>query len=126
MLAAVLVLTVIPPTVLVGRAVIEHACFLITQKLLEGDEVCSFGSPVFKMLMITDLPIGRPMRQNTCHCFVSWEYHAPRMREALDARPCRIHSQSCTPGTRQQHHRASGPRYFRSLESFLRVFLLNT
>lgn len=42
MLAAVLVLTVAPPWVKVGRAVIEHCCFLISQKLLDGDEVCSF------------------------------------------------------------------------------------
>lgn len=38
MLAIVLVLTTIPPTVQVGRAAIEHTCFLISQKLLE-DEV---------------------------------------------------------------------------------------
>jgi len=39
MLAIVLVLTAIPPTVQVGRAAIEHTCFLISQKLLEDDEV---------------------------------------------------------------------------------------
>jgi len=39
MLAIVLVLTTIPPTVRVGRAAIEHTCFLISQKLLEDDEV---------------------------------------------------------------------------------------
>ncbi len=39
LLAAVLILTVIPPTVKVGRAVLEHACFLISQKLLDADEV---------------------------------------------------------------------------------------
>lgn len=40
MLAAVLVLTVIPSWVKVGRAVVEHACFLISQKLADSDQVC--------------------------------------------------------------------------------------
>lgn len=39
LLAAVLILTVIPASVKVGEAVIEHCCFLITQKLLEVGEV---------------------------------------------------------------------------------------
>ena len=39
LLAAVLVLTVLPATVPVGKPVIEHACFLISQKLVEGSEV---------------------------------------------------------------------------------------
>lgn len=39
LLAAVLILTVLPPTVQVGKAVIEHCCFLISQKLVEGSEV---------------------------------------------------------------------------------------
>ncbi len=39
LLAAVLILTVLPPTVQVGRPVIEHCCFLISQKLVEGSEV---------------------------------------------------------------------------------------
>lgn len=40
MLAVVLILTVIPANVQVGRAAIEHTCFLVSQKLLENDEVC--------------------------------------------------------------------------------------
>lgn len=39
LLAAVLILTVIPPSVKVSQAVIGHCCFLISQKLLETDEV---------------------------------------------------------------------------------------
>ncbi|KIL59187.1 hypothetical protein M378DRAFT_27111 [Amanita muscaria Koide BX008] len=38
MLAAVLVLTVVPNWARIGRAVVEHCCFLITQKLLDGDD----------------------------------------------------------------------------------------
>ena len=41
MLAAVLVLTVVPIWVKVGRAVVEHGCFLITHKLLDADDVSS-------------------------------------------------------------------------------------
>ncbi|KAJ3781084.1 clathrin-coated vesicle protein [Lentinula aff. detonsa] len=39
LLAAVLILTAIPPTTKVGQAVVEHSCFLISQKLLETHEV---------------------------------------------------------------------------------------
>ena len=39
MLAAVLVLTVVPAWVKVGRAAVEHACYLISQKLSGVDEV---------------------------------------------------------------------------------------
>ena len=41
MLAAVLVLTIVPVWVKVGRAVVEHGCFLISQKLLDADDVSS-------------------------------------------------------------------------------------
>ena len=41
MLAAVLVLTIVPVWVKVGRAVVEHGCFLISQKLLDADDVIS-------------------------------------------------------------------------------------
>lgn len=41
MLAAVLILTVVPPSIRLSRAVIEHCCFLISQKLSETDEVRS-------------------------------------------------------------------------------------
>ena len=41
MLAAVLVLTIVPVWVKVGRTVVEHGCFLISQKLLDADDVSS-------------------------------------------------------------------------------------
>ncbi|KAM6493662.1 hypothetical protein JOM56_010023 [Amanita muscaria] len=34
-----LILTVVPNWTRVGRAVVEHCCFLITQKPLDGDDV---------------------------------------------------------------------------------------
>lgn len=37
LLASVLILTSLPKTVKVGQAVVEHACFLITQSALSGD-----------------------------------------------------------------------------------------
>ncbi|CAK5267776.1 unnamed protein product [Mycena citricolor] len=40
LLAAVLVLTVVPPGAgKIGEAVVEHCCFLISQKLLDGNEI---------------------------------------------------------------------------------------
>ncbi|KAF7331836.1 Clathrin-coated vesicle protein [Mycena kentingensis (nom. inval.)] len=39
LLAAVLILTVIPPTVKIGEPVVEHCCFLITQKLLDAGDL---------------------------------------------------------------------------------------
>lgn len=39
LLAAVLILTVLPGTVPVGQPIIEHCCFIISQKLVEGGEV---------------------------------------------------------------------------------------
>jgi len=39
MLAAVLILTVTPSWVKFGRQVIEHTCYLISQKLQDADEV---------------------------------------------------------------------------------------
>lgn len=45
LLAAVLVLTVIPPSAKVGRGAIEHCYLLISQKLLALDEVLQLPSP---------------------------------------------------------------------------------
>ena len=44
LIAAVLILTVLPTTVAIGKPIIEHCCFLISQKMVEGGEVC----PVFE------------------------------------------------------------------------------
>ncbi|KAF8523823.1 ARM repeat-containing protein [Gautieria morchelliformis] len=40
LLAAVLILTVVPPSLALSQAVVEHCCFLISQKLLEPLELC--------------------------------------------------------------------------------------
>lgn len=56
MLAAVLVLTVVPSWVKVGRAVIEHCCFLISQKLSDSDEVTITQLYAQVMLSHVDVP----------------------------------------------------------------------
>ena len=70
MLAAVLVLTIVPVWVKVGREVVEHECFLISQKLLDADDVSSIpffnGSISFKynftLSFSLDIPNGGSLR----------------------------------------------------------------
>jgi len=50
MLAAVLILTVTPSWVKIGRAVVEHACFLISQKLSDADEVSWPLGVIFQLI----------------------------------------------------------------------------
>ncbi|KAJ7205156.1 clathrin-coated vesicle protein [Mycena haematopus] len=52
LLAAVLILTVIPPSVKVGSAVIEHCCFLISQKLLDAGEMSLPAAHCAKTLIV--------------------------------------------------------------------------
>lgn len=52
LLAAVLILTVIPPQVAVARDVVEHLFFLISQKLEEGDEMAIVAVHCAKTLTI--------------------------------------------------------------------------
>ncbi|KAJ7717234.1 hypothetical protein DFH07DRAFT_947473 [Mycena maculata] len=52
LLAAVLILTVIPTSIKVGAAVIEHCCFLITQKLLDAGEMSLPASHCAKTLIM--------------------------------------------------------------------------
>ncbi|KAJ7582455.1 clathrin-coated vesicle protein, partial [Mycena floridula] len=55
LLAAVLFLTVIPPTAKIGLAVIEHGCFLITQKLLETDDISLTAAHCAKTLIMSSI-----------------------------------------------------------------------
>lgn len=50
MLAAVLVLTILPPTVRLSKAVIEHCCFLISQQLGDSGEVSGALVPQWRVL----------------------------------------------------------------------------
>jgi len=53
LLASVLILTVVPSSIKVGRGVIEQCYFLISQKLLEIDEV-SIPLSTFGPALISD------------------------------------------------------------------------
>jgi len=63
LLAAVLILTVIPPFVKVGRVVIEHCCFLITQKLLDADEMSLPAAQCAKTLIVASTSGNGMLRQ---------------------------------------------------------------
>jgi hypothetical protein len=63
MLAAVLVLTVIPNWVKIGRPVVEHCCFLITQKLLEDEDVS-----IIQPVKVESLTIGQAIALTAAHC----------------------------------------------------------
>ncbi|KXN85058.1 HEAT repeat-containing protein 5B [Leucoagaricus sp. SymC.cos] len=60
MLAVVLILTVIPASAQVGRAAIEHTCFLISQKLLQNDETSLTAAQCAKTLVVASAN-GNPM-----------------------------------------------------------------
>ncbi|KAF9444651.1 clathrin-coated vesicle protein [Macrolepiota fuliginosa MF-IS2] len=60
MLAAVLILTVVPVAVQVGRAAIEHTCFLVIQKLLENNETSLTAAQCAKTLVATS-STGNPL-----------------------------------------------------------------
>ncbi|KAJ3575515.1 hypothetical protein NP233_g1065 [Leucocoprinus birnbaumii] len=65
MLAVVLILTVIPPTIQVGRAAIEHTCFLIAQKLLENDDTSLTAAQCAKTLVVASSTGNALLRQCT-------------------------------------------------------------
>ncbi|KAF8916460.1 clathrin-coated vesicle protein [Mucidula mucida] len=64
LLAAVLILTVIPATTKIGQAVLEHCCFLISQKLLDASEMTLTAAHCAKTL-ITASTTGNPVLR---HC----------------------------------------------------------
>ncbi|KAG6888099.1 hypothetical protein C0995_010705, partial [Termitomyces sp. Mi166 len=64
MLAAVLILTVIPSSVKVSQAVIEHCCFLISQKPLDSSELSLTAAHCAKTLVVAS-STGNPMLH---HC----------------------------------------------------------
>ncbi|KAJ7066512.1 clathrin-coated vesicle protein [Mycena amicta] len=64
LLAAVLILTVLPPSVKVGEPVIEHCCYLITQKLLDVGELSLPAVHCAKTLIVASTS-GNPLLH---HC----------------------------------------------------------
>ncbi|TFY79847.1 hypothetical protein EWM64_g4165 [Hericium alpestre] len=63
-LAAVLVLTVVPQSVKVGRAVVERCCFLISEKLSVADETTLTAAHCAKTLLVASASGNRMLR----HC----------------------------------------------------------
>ncbi|GJJ09041.1 hypothetical protein Clacol_003263 [Clathrus columnatus] len=62
LLAAVLILTVIPSSLTVSRTVVDHCCFIISQKLLESDETSLTSAHCAKTLVAT-ASSGNPVLQ---------------------------------------------------------------
>ncbi|KAF8148271.1 clathrin-coated vesicle protein [Crassisporium funariophilum] len=69
MLASVLILTVIPAWTKVGRAVVEHSCFLISQKLIDANELSLTAAHCAKTLIITSSS-GSPMLRQCARLLV--------------------------------------------------------
>ncbi|KAF8998676.1 armadillo-type protein [Cyathus striatus] len=65
LLAAVLILTVVPSSVKVGRAALEHCCFLISQKLLDADEISLTAAHCAKTLVLASAAGNSILRQCT-------------------------------------------------------------
>ncbi|KAK2467957.1 hypothetical protein APHAL10511_000252 [Amanita phalloides] len=61
MLAAVLILTVVPNWVKIGRPVVEHCCFLITQRLLEDEEAIVLTAAHCSKTLIAASSLGSPI-----------------------------------------------------------------
>ncbi|KAF8727621.1 hypothetical protein AX14_007205 [Amanita brunnescens Koide BX004] len=61
MLVAVVVLTVIPNWVKIGRPVVEHFCFLITQKLLEDEDGIVLTAAHCSKTLIAASSLGSPV-----------------------------------------------------------------
>ncbi|KAH0586658.1 hypothetical protein H2248_007874 [Termitomyces sp. 'cryptogamus'] len=70
MLAAVLILTVIPSSVKVSQAVIEHCCFLISQKLLDSGELSLTAAHCAKTLVVAS-SAGNPMLHHCARLLIS-------------------------------------------------------
>ncbi|PIL25912.1 hypothetical protein GSI_11665 [Ganoderma sinense ZZ0214-1] len=65
LLATVLILTVLPPTVVIGRPIIEHCCFIISQKLVEGSELSLTAAHCAKTLIMASTSGNPILRQCT-------------------------------------------------------------
>ncbi|KAF8648973.1 hypothetical protein AX16_006087 [Volvariella volvacea WC 439] len=63
LLASVLILTVVPPTTKIGLPVIEHCCSLISQKLLESDEISITAVHCAKTLVVASTAGNLLLRQ---------------------------------------------------------------
>ncbi|PCH43056.1 ARM repeat-containing protein [Wolfiporia cocos MD-104 SS10] len=63
LLAAVLVLTVVPSSAKVGKAIIEHCCFLISQKLVDTEDMSLTAAHCTKTLILASTSGHAALRQ---------------------------------------------------------------
>jgi hypothetical protein len=93
LLASVLILTVVPSSVKVGRGVIEQCYFLISQKLLEIDEVkiCLPPSESTPTSDFTDISHCRPLRQDPYIGLKLWQSDVAPMRKISPPGDDRVH-----------------------------------
>ncbi|KAH9948465.1 ARM repeat-containing protein [Amylocystis lapponica] len=63
LLAAVLILTVVPLSIKVSSAIIEHCCFLISQKLVAADEISLTAAHCAKTLVLASTSGNVALRQ---------------------------------------------------------------
>ena len=92
LLAAVLILTVLPTTVAIGKPIIEHCCFIISQKLVEGSEVRR-GLPLTHLnthFSTSALFDCSTLCENSHHGFNIREPNSAAMRKAIAAWSCRM------------------------------------
>jgi hypothetical protein len=101
-LAAVLILTIIPPSVKVGQGVINRCCFLIAEKLSDAHEVsriCAVG-------YLGNIPIGidggngSSLRKDIDHSVCLWQRHASPVYKDVTAWDDRVRCQDCRDGSR--------------------------
>jgi len=63
MLASVLILTVLPGSVKIAAALVDHCCFLISQKLVEADEMALTAAHCTKTLIVASTSGNAALRQ---------------------------------------------------------------
>ena len=91
LLASVLILTSTPPSIQQSQAAVEHCCFLISQRLLEGPEVISiaFPSRVFIWLdVFADIFNRSALCQNVNYSWLRGKSAIPILHQASNSWSC--------------------------------------
>ncbi|KAL0960465.1 hypothetical protein HGRIS_005508 [Hohenbuehelia grisea] len=70
LLAVVLILTVVPPTTQIGTPVIEHCCFLICQKLIEGEDQIALTAVHCAKTLIAAATSGNALLKDCCRLVI--------------------------------------------------------
>ncbi|KAI0054064.1 clathrin-coated vesicle protein [Auriscalpium vulgare] len=83
-LAAVLILTVIPPSVPVGRGVISRLCFLISEKLSEAHEMALTAAHCAKTLIAASASGNVMLRQCTKHLLSGMVEYVAKISGLID------------------------------------------